>query len=135
MDAYLVLQVIEERAIEQFAMMEPVLRRYDSKSADDIRGIAKDEERHLLYCRAISARYAPSEARRSERLTEFREAEAAAFREQQGKGLGFILDQKLLSGPTACMWRATVQLLGGSRGLPYTRFHQGNPRNDMALAA
>jgi hypothetical protein len=41
MRAYVLLQVIEERAVTQFALMEPVLRRFDRESADVMRAIAR----------------------------------------------------------------------------------------------
>lgn len=67
MDAYLLLQVIEERAVTQFALFEHAFCGVDDETAAVIAGIARDEERHLKYCRAIARRYAPDE--RTERET------------------------------------------------------------------
>src|SRR5688572_9750926 len=50
MEAYLLLQVIEERAITQFRFFEEIFREIDPETADVIAAIAKDEERHLKYC-------------------------------------------------------------------------------------
>ena len=105
MDCYLVLQVIEERAVEQFSMIEPVMRTVDPKSADILRGIAKDEERHLLYCRAIVRRYAPSEEVRVARLRELRHAEAEAFKAHQQASSAHLLDNGYFPPRAAWVWR------------------------------
>lgn len=123
MDAYLVLQVIEERAIEQFAILEPILRRYDVRTADEMVEIGKDETRHLRYCHAITRRYAPSEARRIARLHEFRVAEASAFREHQANGLAYILANGYLPKATAWLWKNAIALSGQGNELPFTRHY------------
>lgn len=134
MDAYLVLQVIEERAIEQFSILEPVLRRFDARSADVLLGVAKDEERHLLYCRAISKRYAPNEATRREKLITLREAEARAFREHQYSSLKYLLGRDVLPPATRLFWRAAAELMALRDVVPYTRFH-GDTEGAVAHAA
>lgn len=134
MTAYLVLQVVEERAIEQFSMVEPVMRRFDARTADVLAGIAKDEERHLLYCRAITKRYAPSEDVRARKLAELREAEAHAFREHQQNSVKYILSSELLPPAARLFWRAATELLARREALPYTRFH-GDTAGEIALAA
>lgn len=124
MEVYLVLQVIEERAIEQFSLIEPVMRRHDPRTADVLRGVAKDEERHLRYCHAISARYAPSAEIKDARLAELREIEAHAFREHQSKMLQYTLDRELLPKAWTWLWRSTFELIPANKlALPYTRFH------------
>ena len=67
MQAYLMLQVIEERALTQFALFEVAFRGSDDETADVIAGIARDEERHLKYCHAIARRYAPDARDRARR--------------------------------------------------------------------
>ena len=67
MQAYLMLQVIEERALTQFSLFEVVFRGVDDETADAIAEIARDEERHLKYCHAIARRYAPDERTRAQR--------------------------------------------------------------------
>lgn len=123
MEAYLVLQVIEERAIEQFGMVEPVMRRFDTKTADVLAEVAADEQRHLRYCRAISKRYASSEALRETRLRELREEEAHAFRDHQRAGLSYMLGKGLLPPAATLFWRAAVEILSRRDVLPYTSFH------------
>jgi len=134
MNAYLVLQVIEERAIEQFSIVEPVMRRFDARTADVLAGVAKDEERHLLYCRAITKRYAPSEEARVRKLTELREAEAHAFREHQQNGMAYIFRGELLPPAARLFWRTALDVLSRRAALPYTRFH-GETSGAFALAA
>lgn len=134
MDAYLVLQVIEERAIEQFAIIEPVLRRFDVQTADELSEINKDEHRHLRYCHAITRRYAPSEARRIERLRAFRLAEASAFREHQANGLAYILESGYLPPATAWIWKNAIAISGQQNELPFTK-HFIADENETSLAA
>ena len=47
MEAYVMLQVIEERGITQFKLLAQAFRETDPQSADLIAEIAGDEERHL----------------------------------------------------------------------------------------
>ncbi len=96
MEAYVLLQVIEERAITQFQMFEPHLRKVDPQSADVFAAIAKDEERHLRYCHAISKRYAPSEAVREWTLRRYREVEAKAFAANSAANMRYSLTHGLL---------------------------------------
>src|SRR5205807_2222762 len=58
MEAYLMLQTIEERAVRDFATYVRVFDEVDAETASVLRGVARDEERHLRYCDAISRRYA-----------------------------------------------------------------------------
>src|SRR5262249_13554189 len=79
MEAYVLLQVIEERAVTQFALIEPTFRRLDPQTADVLVAIGKDEERHLRYCHAIGRRYAPSPEAHRATLERFRAVEARTF--------------------------------------------------------
>ena len=81
MMSYLVLLVIEERALNQFALFIPAFERVDPETAAVFREIARDEERHLRYCYAISKRYAPGEATWAAHLDHLRAIEAKAFSE------------------------------------------------------
>jgi rubrerythrin len=123
MDAYLLLQVIEERAVEQFTILEPVMREVDARSADVLLGVAKDEERHLRYCHAVVRRYAPTEEHRIARLKHFRKEEALAFAQHQAAGLDHLLRDKYLPAHMRVFWRALTALLSLRNELPYTRFH------------
>jgi hypothetical protein len=79
MEAYLLLQVIEERAVAQFQLFEPLFREIDPATADVFAEVARDEQRHLRYCHAIARRYAPDEETRAATLERFRRIEAEAF--------------------------------------------------------
>jgi rubrerythrin len=96
MEAYLLLQVIEERAVTQFAIFEPTFRRVDPKSADVFAAIARDEERHLKYCQAISRRYSPDEFTRARTLRRYRQLEARVFAETGRANMRHILGHDLL---------------------------------------
>jgi rubrerythrin len=123
MVAYLLLQVIEERALEQFALLEPLLRVHDPVSADVIAEIAKDEERHLRYCHAIVKRYAPSEDVRIAKLKELREAESLSYQEHQKNGLAHLLANGYLSVPEQVLWRTVSAVTSKARNAPRTRFY------------
>ncbi len=81
MEAYALLQVIEERAITQFRVMEPVFRAVDPASADVLAEVARDEDRHLKYCWAIARHYAPDDHAYARTVRRFREVEARCFAE------------------------------------------------------
>jgi rubrerythrin len=124
MEAYLLLQVIEERAITQFKMFEPIMREYDPEAADVLVAIAKDEERHLKYCHAISKQYAPSEAIRQITLKRFREVEARCFTDNTLANMTYVLDNNLLSigRLETVFWRtvaALTKVLGPLDKTPY----------------
>jgi rubrerythrin len=121
MRAYVLLQVIEERAVTQFGIIEPVLRKVDPASAEVVRRIAKDEERHLKYCHAIARRYAPGETTLSETLAHYRAVEARAFAENSRAHMLHTLERGLI-GRTALgrlFWRGIAAL--GARHQPDQR--------------
>jgi rubrerythrin len=112
MRAYVLLQVIEERAVTQFAVMEPVLRRFDAASADVMRAIARDEQRHLKYCHAIARRYAPDERTHARTLAHYRAIEARAFAANSRSHMQYVLDRGLVGRkPLArLVWRGLAAL-------------------------
>jgi rubrerythrin len=112
MRAYVLLQVIEERAITQFGLIEPELRKVDPVSADVVRRIANDEERHLKYCHAIAKRYAPDEATHAATLARTRALEARAFAENSRAHMDWALEHDLLGvGPVRrAFWRGLAAL-------------------------
>jgi hypothetical protein len=133
LDAYLVLQVIEERAIEQFSMIEPVMREYDPASADVLAAIGQDEVRHLKYCRAITKRYAVTEAARKMRLAELRTAEATAFQSHQFANMDHLLRNDYLPSASRTFWRVVSPVLA-RQPIPMTRF-ASEFDGEVALAA
>jgi hypothetical protein len=134
MNAYLVLQVIEERALHQFGLLEPVMRRYDPASATALRGVIEDETRHLKYCHAISKRYAPDRLTHAETLGAFRVAEARAFRAHSRKNMTHMLDAGLVESKVkTAMWRGFVKLTSRSNDLPFTPFATATPLDRAPL--
>jgi rubrerythrin len=97
MRAYLVLQVLEERATTQFPIHIRAYDRVDPESARVVRGILADEERHLKYCRAISRRYAPDEATLRDELARLRHAEARAFADNSRANMDYVRDRGLVT--------------------------------------
>jgi hypothetical protein len=138
MNAYLVLQVIEERALHQFGLLEPALRPYDPASAAAMRGVIEDEARHLKYCHAISKRYAPDRLTHAETLGVLRIAEARAFRDHSRKNMAHILDAGLVESKVkTAVWRAFSKMTARSNDLPFTPFATATPldRAPLAMAA
>jgi hypothetical protein len=114
MRMYLVLQVIEERAVNQFWLFQEALRACDPASADVFAGIEEDEERHLKYCHAIARRYAPSQQVHEETLARFRAVEAKVFAQNTLRNLKWALEQGLLevSAPMKATWWTIGKLTG-----------------------
>lgn len=104
--AYLVLQVIEERAVTQFGFMEAAFRPVDPVTADAFLSIAADEARHLKYCHAIVKRYAKDEAAAREELRALRVLETEVFAETSGANLDYCLEHDLIGGwRRQALWR------------------------------
>jgi rubrerythrin len=120
MEAYLLLQVIEERATTQFSVLEPIARRHDPALADLLAAVTRDEERHLKYCRAIAKRYAPDDATLERTLVHYREVEARVFVEQSRDNMAHTLAQGLLAvGPVEeAAWRGLLGVMRRQRVRP-----------------
>jgi rubrerythrin len=112
MEAYLVLQVIEERGVRQFPKIANAMRPFDPESAAVIDRITGDEERHVRYAKAISRRYAPDLATLDRALSRLRRAEARAFAEHSRAFLDFATARDLdeARGPERLFWRMVVAL-------------------------
>jgi rubrerythrin len=100
MEAYLFLQVIEERAVWQYptfiASFEPV----DPETAAVFREIMRDEARHLRYCHAITRRYAPSPEVLAQRLCALRAIESDCYADNMQASLKFLFESGILpAGP------------------------------------
>ena len=124
MRAYLLLQVIEERATLQFPVMAEALRPVDPGSATTFEAVLADEKRHLKYCQAIARRYAPGEAERAATLAEYRQIEARAFKDNQlATGAHVIASGLMGHGPASVAWRFLLSL-SSLRGPQPTAFMQ-----------
>ncbi len=119
MEAYLLLQVIEERAVMRFPLIASALRPVDPQSADTVMRIVEDEARHVRYARAISSKYAPDPQTRTRALARFRAAEQRAFEAHGRDFLAHAVAHDLLDvGPIERMlWRglASAPLTGRRR--------------------
>jgi rubrerythrin len=123
MQAYLMLQVIEERALTQFALFETAFRRVDPETADVIAEIASDEDRHLKYCHAIARRYAPDERTQTETLRELRQLEARCFAENGRANMEHLFDRGWVAvGPVEKLFWNAVNGLSARSEPPLTPF-------------
>jgi rubrerythrin len=124
MEAYVMLQVIEERGITQFKLLQQAFRDADPETADMIAVIAADEERHLRYCLAISKRYAPDEATRLATLKKYRDLEAQCFSDNGEAIMQHTFEKGYFSGGPVVRWFwKQVRGLGARTGeLPYTSY-------------
>ncbi len=129
MNAYLLLQVIEERAVTRFPLFEKAFRPVDPETADTFVAVAKDEERHLKYCHAIARRYAPDEATHASTLARYRNAEASVFTETSALNMSHILSHGLvrLTGAQRLAWTAFGALLRNTRAQARTRYWADAP--------
>lgn len=112
MHAYVLLQVIEERAITQFALFESIFREIDPETADVLAEIARDEERHLKYCHAIARRYAPDAQTHAAALRHFRDIEARCFSENSRANLRWLLDRRYvqINAAERVLWLGLAEL-------------------------
>ncbi|MBS2029071.1 MAG: ferritin-like domain-containing protein [Deltaproteobacteria bacterium] len=121
--AYLVLLVIEERALNQFALLEQAFRPIDPESADVFVQISKDEARHLRYCHAVAKKYLPDDAQREAEIVRLRNLEAEAFRENQEAMMRYAFEHNLVPGGfTQAIWGFLGSVGRTIGGLPFTRF-------------
>jgi len=97
MQIFAMLQVVEERGVSQFPLVERALRPVDPESAGVVAGIIRDERRHVQYARAISRRYAPDPATLELVLGLCREVEGQAFAENERAYLRFAVTHGLLA--------------------------------------
>lgn len=113
MEAYLLLQVIEERATTQFTELAPAFERYDPKTAEILVQIAKDEQRHLKYCVAIARRYAPVPEVATATLNQFRDVEAQVFGELSIANIEHALSNELpdMSPLEMRLWKGMLSIL------------------------
>jgi hypothetical protein len=140
MRAYVLLQVIEERAMSQFGLYQRVLKDVDPETAKAFAVIEADEERHLRYCHAIAKRYAPSEAVHAETLRHIREVEARVFGANQGVSMRFVFANGAFAAPAPVRWAwmaigALSRLLNPSRKTKFFALPPGEvmPR-ELSLA-
>jgi sphingolipid 4-desaturase/C4-monooxygenase len=112
--AYLLLQVLEERVIRQFAIFIGALRPVDPETASVFEDLRADEVRHLQYCKAITRKYAPTPELLAQMLARSRAAEADAFAENGELSMKLFVERGLLHEPAMVQqaWRA-VSWLGG----------------------
>jgi rubrerythrin len=123
MQAYLMLQVIEERALTQFSLFEVAFRDVDPRTADAIAEIARDEERHLKYCHAIAKRYAPDAKTERETVRELRQLEARAFAENGRANMQHLFDHKWVAvNPVEKLFWQAVNGLSARGEPPLTQF-------------
>lgn len=132
MDAYLVLQVLEERAVAQFDLFIEAFREVDPETSRVFEEVARDEARHLRYCHAIARRYAPDDATRAARLAELRAIEADITHANQIANLRYILAEGYVDGALRRIaLRAVGELASRAFGPPITPI----ARAEHALAA
>jgi tRNA isopentenyl-2-thiomethyl-A-37 hydroxylase MiaE len=134
MKAYLVLQVIEERAITQFELLATHFARHDAQAARVIAEVARDEQRHLRYCHAIARRYAPDATVHAGTLAEIRRVEAEAFLDNSRANLRHVLDRGLYPAGRLELagWRWLQRLDRDRQPLPVTSYWGQRPSQTLA---
>ena len=107
LEAYALLQALEERAVFSFGMFIRAMEPFDPGSAQVMAEVLEDEKRHLKYCVAVSRKYASSEGERLEVLQRMRNAEARAFQANQLANMDYSLSKGWIGGRLeTALWRA-----------------------------
>lgn len=114
--SYLMLQVIEERALRQFARMKQAFKDVgDNETYDTFCEVEKDEERHLKYCVAITKKFSLSETAREAGLHMMRTLEAEAFEETQRMNFHLFVEAGFVDG---AFWRFMLNKVEERFGVP-----------------
>lgn len=122
-EAYLILQVIEERAVNQFVYLEAAFKKVDPETARIFAEVGKDEERHLKYCRAVAQRYGKDPEAIERRLTELRDIEAEAFRSTSSANMLHVVARGYIRGTASRMFWLCVDGLANTLAVkPLTQF-------------
>jgi rubrerythrin len=121
MDAYVLLQVIEERGVAQYPIIANAIEPFDRESADAIRQVAHDEARHVKYAIAIAKRYAPDAQTYEDTLARFRAAEQRAFAKHGDALVAQAIAEDLLAvGPVERLaWRGLAAVGRARRPVPH----------------
>jgi hypothetical protein len=137
MEAYLLLQAVEERSIVQFELLAQALAPVDPAGASVVRAIQRDEERHLRYCHAVARRYAPDAVTHAETLDRMRRLEARAFADNGAANSRYVFARGYFDGGplVRLFFRAMNGLSTRSGRLPLTRFVDHSPTPQPAAQA
>jgi hypothetical protein len=135
MNAYLLLQAVEERSVVQFKLFEQVFADLDPLTAATFAAIGKDEERHIKYCHAIARKYAPDAATHDKKLAEMRDLEARAFAENSRANMDHVFSRNWFAGGAIAKWFFRTLSRFNRDALPYTPFATEAPKQLSAVAA
>jgi rubrerythrin len=98
MNTYALLLAIEQRGVQQFPVIGAEFRRLgDHETADVFDRVAKDEARHVRYCKAIGRRYAEDDAQWAHAVETFARIEDRAFKAVGLTTIAHALETGLLS--------------------------------------
>jgi sphingolipid 4-desaturase/C4-monooxygenase len=121
MRAYLLLQVLEERAVSQLPLFVEAFAQVDPETSAVFATLLRDEQRHLGYCHAIARRYAPSLGVHDQTLTHFRQVEARVFAQGTMTNLAWVLERGMLDvGPMAAAAWQVLSRMGSLVTVPRT---------------
>ncbi|MBS2024096.1 MAG: ferritin-like domain-containing protein [Deltaproteobacteria bacterium] len=123
MEAYCLLQVLEERAVMQFPIFAKAFATIDPATTRVFEEVLEDERRHLLYCVAVSRRYAPSEEAREACLNRLRAIEAEEYKANQAANMRHAFKHGYVRGLASIPWRllALAAPLIPAAGTPHGR--------------
>jgi hypothetical protein len=96
MEAYTLLQVIEECAVSQLPLVIELLAKLDPKSAGAVRAILRDSQRHVKYAVAIAKQCEPVPGVYCATLARMRSAAATAVVEYNLMLMRLALEQHIL---------------------------------------
>ncbi len=95
-EMYLFLKVIEERAVREWPRIAEAMRPYDAHAASVIEDIVEDERRHVKYCDAVLAHFAPDPSVIASSERQLRRLEQRAWRDQANAMTRYAVENRLL---------------------------------------
>jgi hypothetical protein len=110
---YALLQAVEERGCAQFPLIARAIAPHDPDAAAEIEAITRDEERHVLYARAIARRYAADEAAYLDTLAWARALEQRAFDAHGRAFTAHVLASGLAGAAPRAIFRAVAAIRRG----------------------
>jgi len=112
MEAYVILQLLEELSVAIYPQVIAAIAPYDPKTARVIESVLRDEERHVKYARAVSRRYAPDVVTLERTVRETRAVLERVSLEHNLATLRYAVDNDLLETPLVerMFWKAAARV-------------------------
>ncbi|MBT3584218.1 MAG: ferritin-like domain-containing protein [Halobacteriovoraceae bacterium] len=104
----LLLQVIEERAIQEFEALKVAFEK-DLVIVNLLETIIKDERKHLVYCQKVATFYQQDSQKIEQTLNRFRKIEEYCYRQLSANHMTYCMQEDLIKGS---FWRRFWGFMG-----------------------